>query len=231
MTTLEAFWSGSIPETLEAKTAAAGELVTVSRRIVPVTSLLIAAARRDHFRKDTYSWVQWCRDNVGLEGGDRDHRRAIGDMLLDMRDKEDKVYRRLWGLSMDKLLCLTRIPTDQLPAFLSHHNAETMTREEVRMAVCSWLGEEVKEKAVQPDLPGFAAAVDAICSMAPDALVSRVADAPGAAAALKASMGLLGASLSYHKRHPDVLTLQSVRASLLDEVKEVEGLISEAGAE
>ena len=46
--------------------------------------------------------------------------------------------------------------------------------------------------------------------------------------ALRAGMGLLGASIEYHKREKkDVLLLQNLKASLLDEVKELEAIISD----
>ena len=102
--------NGQIPASLEEKTAAAGNLVYLSRRIVPVTSLLIAAARRDNFDRDLAGWTQWCRESLDLDGSDRDHRRAIGDLLLDVRDQTD-VYNTLFTLAFDKLLPLTRIPS------------------------------------------------------------------------------------------------------------------------
>ena len=218
---------GQIPASLEEKTVAAGNLVYLSRRIVPVTSLLIAAARRDNFDRDPAGWTQWCREHMELDGSDRDHRRAIGDLLLDVRD-QTAVYNTLFGLAFDKLLVLTRIPADQIAAFLSHHNVKTMNRDDVRTAVAEWLGEKPREKVETPELPGFTAALEAISSMEPEAICVRVADEAAANHALSAGLGLLGASLAYHKREKkDVELLQGLRASLLDEVKELEGIISE----
>ena len=219
--------NGQIPASLEEKTAAAGNLVYLSRRIVPVTSLLIAAARRDNFDRDLAGWTQWCRESLELDGSDRDHRRAIGDLLLDVRD-QTAVYNTLFSLPFDKLLVLTRIPADQIAAFLSHHDVKTMKRDDVRAAVAEWLGEKPREKTETPDLPGFAAALEAISCMEPSAICVRVADETAANNALSAGLGLLGASLAYHKREKkDLELLQGLRASLLDEVKELEGIISE----
>ena len=230
--------NGQIPASLEEKTAAAGSLVYLSRRIVPVTSLLIAAARRDTrivaltagmklLNKKPKGQTQWCRDNMELEGSDRDHRRAIGDLLLDVRD-QTAVYNTLFTLAFDKLLVLTRIPADQIAAFLSHYDVKTMKRDDVRAAVAEWLGEKPREKTETPDLPGFAAALEAISCMEPAAICVRVADETAANNALSAGLGLLGASLAYHKREKkDLELLQGLRASLLDEVKELEGIISE----
>ena len=228
MTDLTEILNGQIPVSLEDKTKAAGNLLFLSRRIVPVTSLLIAAARRDNFAHDLAGWAQWCRETLDLTGSDRDHRRAIGDLLLDVRE-QTAVYNTLFTLPFDKLLPLTRIVSDQIPAFLSHHDVRTMGRDEVRMAVAEWLGETPKEKAVEtPDLPGFAAALEAISLMEPEAICVRVSDETAAQTALSAGLGLLGASLAYHKREKkDLELLQGLRASLLDEVKELEALISE----
>jgi len=219
--------SGQIPASLEEKTAAATNLVYLSRRIVPVTSLLIAAARRDNFANDPSGWSVWCREAMELEGSDRDHRRAIGDLLLDVRD-QTAVYNTLFGLPFDKLLVLTRIPGDQIAAFLSHYDVRALKRDEVRAAVAEWLGETPKEKDATPDLPGFAAALEAISGMDTSAICVRVSDEKAATAALSAGLGLLGASLAFHKREKkDLELLQGLRASLLDEVKELEGIISE----
>ena len=219
--------NGQIPASLEDKTAAAGHLGFLSRRIVPVTAMLIAAARRDNFKDDKHGWFDWCREAMDMEGTDRDHRRAIGDMLLDVRGKT-AVYNTLFSLAFDKLLAMTRIPGDQIAAFLSHHDVGKMNRDEVRSAVAVWLGEKPREKYEQPSLPGFDNALSAICTMAPAEICKEVKNGEAATRALSAGLGLLGASLAYHKRAgKDVELLQDLRASLLDEVKELEGIIAE----
>lgn len=128
--TLDEILQGNIPETLDGKTATASQLVTISRRIVPVTSLLIASARRDNFRDDVPAWAVWCRDVLGMDGSDRDHRRAIGELLLDTRDNA-MVYDTLFNLSFNKLIPLTRIDAEQIEAFLSHYDVARMDRDEV----------------------------------------------------------------------------------------------------
>lgn len=224
---LKEILNGQIPVSLEDKTLAASQLLYLSKRIVPITSLLIAAARRDNFDKDLAGWTQWCRESLELEGSDRDHRRAIGDLLLDVRD-QTAVYNTLFGLAFDKLLVLTRIPGDQIEAFLSHYDVQSLKRDEVRAAVADWLGEEVKVKAEQPELPGFSSALEAICAMAPEAICVRVSDETAANNALSAGLGLLGASLAYHKREKkDLELLQGLKVSLLDEIKELESIISD----
>ena len=218
---------GNIPESLEEKGIAASNLIYLSRKIVPVTSLLIAAARRDNFAHDLSGWTQWCREKMELDGSDRDHRRAIGDMLLDVRE-QPAVYNTLFDLGFDKMLVLTRISADQLKAFLSHYDVKRMKRDDVRAAVAEWLGEPQKEKVAEPDLPGFSAALEAISLMEPAAICVRVADEKAANDALSAGLGLLGASLAFHKKEKkDLELLQGLRASLLEEVRELEGIISD----
>lgn len=80
-----------------------------------------------------------------------------------------------------------------------------------------WLNEEPKIKQETPDLPGFSLALDAINAMEPEAICTRVSDQEAAMSALRAGMGLLGASIEYHKREKkDILLLQNLKASLLD---------------
>lgn len=224
MTTLDNLLAGTIPATLEDKTQIAHKLKHDTPRIVPSTSILIASAKRDNFPKDTFGWTQWCKEEAGLEGSDRDHRRAIGDMLLYIQGT--KLFDRLYLLGLNKLKCLTQIPDDQLEPFCSRHRVEGLDRDELRKAVHQWIGKEDKEKGNQPELPGFSSALEAICAMDEEALVSRVMDPATAQTTLKAGTGLLGASLSWYKQNPDPLLLQSLRAALLDEVKELEELLS-----
>lgn len=225
--TFEEIIKGNIPSSLEEKTLAASNLVYISRRIVPVTSLLIASARRDNFPRDVSGWIAWCRTSLELEGSDRDHRRAIGDLLLDTRD-QTVVYNTLFLLPFDKLLAMTRIPADQVAAFLSHYKVAEMDREKVRKAVAEWLCEAVKEKEPEPELTGFEEALAAIGVMKPAEICVQIADETVANSALSAGLGLLGASLEWHKREKrDLSLLQGLRASLLDEVKALEEIISD----
>ncbi len=238
---LDNLLSGMIPETLEGKTAAAGQLVRIARRIVPVTSLLIASARRDHFAGAVAAWADWCRENFDIDGADRDHRRAIGDLLLGVRENS-ALFQMLFQLQFDKLHALTRIPATQLPAFLSHlgSNIAKMTREELRDAVKLWIGEEVPQHksaaSAKPDSsamsdPAFSAMVDAILRMSPENLLSEVHDENSAAAILNGGFRLMGSALEYKKSEPrpDVEFLSSVKSALLGEIAEIESAIARAG--
>lgn len=230
---LDDLLQGNIPETLEGKTAAAGIFLRISKRIVPLTALLIASARQDHFEHDTAGWVKWCRDNFELEGSDRDHRRAVGELLLATREKS-VVYNTLFFLAFDKLLSISRIEDPithkvdpvQVEAFLSHYNVKEMNREEVRDAVALWLNEKPRERSTHPDLPGFAAALS---KMDEEHLYSFTNDQTSATLALKSSLLLLGATLNYHSRtqHKNVELLQGLRLELLQGIEQLEQILAE----
>ena len=232
----EELLAGNIPVTLEEKTMAAGMLLKISRRIVPVTSLLLASARRDHFERDTAGWVRWCREHFEMEGSDRDHRRAIGELLLDMRENT-AAYNTLFFLAFDKLLSLTRLEDPhtkkvdprQVAAFLSHYNVKEMKREEVRDAVALWLNEKPRERSIESDLPGFTAAVEAITQMKESALCIRISDEESAGSALKAGFMLLGATLHYHTNaeRKNVELLQGFRLELLQGIEQLETHLAE----
>ena len=234
---LDNLLSGIIPETLEGKTAAAGQLVRIARRIVPVTSLLIASARRDHFAGAVAAWADWCHETFDIDGADRDHRRVIGDLLLAFYD-DKAFFAQLFHLPYNKLLALTRIPADQLKAFASHlgGNIDKMTREELRDAVKLWIGEAVQEpKNTDGGLhsseePEFSTIVHSILKMQQASLLSEVRDDASAALLLNGGFRLLGSALEFKKHEdvPDVAFLSSVKAALLDEVSEIEAAISRA---
>ena len=236
MIDMEKLLSGSIPESLEEKTEAAGAIIRIARRIVPVTSLLIASARRDHFGKSVTEWTAWCSENFDLDGAERDHRRAIGDLLLAVRENTD-LFETLFALSFDKLISLTRIPPDQIAAFLSHLNGDIrkISRDDLRDEVKRWLGEKVQERKGaanqdQPELPGFSEAVGAILSMQPQRLLAEVTDDESAKRILDGGFRLVGSALEFKKReeHPDVLFLQTVKTALLQEIEEIEAAIARA---
>ena len=208
MIDMEKLLSGSIPESLEEKTEAVGAIIRIARRIVPVTSLLIASARRDHFGKS----VTECRENTDL-------------------------FETLFALSFDKLISLTRIPPDQIAAFLSHLNGDIrkISRDDLRDEVKRWLGEKVQERKGaanqdQPELPGFSEAVGAILSMQPQRLLAEVTDDESAKRILDGGFRLVGSALEFKKReeHPDVLFLQTVKTALLQEIEEIEAAIARA---
>lgn len=223
------FDHGELPVTLEDKTAACSELLRYAKRIVPVTALLVAGCRRDHFAFDVAGWIAWARETTGLEGSELQHRRAIGELLLDVRPRSGKAFDVLFAADSRKLLPICRLEVEQVPAFLSHYPIQRMTRQEVRDAVREYLGETVAApvRPQQPALPGFESSLDTLTGLDIDDYRSAVTTPDVAAKSLTAAMGLLGASLEYHKTaaEPDIETLLAAKAALQAELAELDETI------
>ena len=171
--TLDDVLNGILPQSLEDYTAACGELIKLARRIVPVSALLVASCRREHFFGQRAAWVDWAKEATGLEGSELHHRRAIGDLLLDARDVHEPSFRRLFELDSRKLLPICQISKDQIIAFLKEYKVEGMSREEVRDAVKVFLGLTL-DMPRQPKLPGFDEAVEAVSRLDADAMRAAI---------------------------------------------------------
>lgn len=241
---MEAIAAGEFGFSAEELTGAVEFALRVSARTAATTAVAVALVRRDHIR-DAAAWVNWARERFGLEGSYLHHLHKVGKMLIGLREclgdtqreccnNTVNLYRRLFATDWDKLYAVTRIPAEQLAAFLSHLSKpiDKMTRGEVRTAVAEWLGESGRTAAesVQPDLPGFDRALDTVWRLEPADLVAAVNNDDKAAQSLRAGMGLLGAALEFEKRRecPDVATLQAAKAALLSEVEEIEEVIAKA---
>lgn len=226
--TLDDILAGILPQSLEEYTSACGELLKLARRIVPVSALLVASCRREHFFGQTAAWVEWAKEAIGLEGSELHHRRAIGDLLLDTRDVHEASFRRLFELDSRKLLPLCQISQDQIVAFLKEYKVEKMSREEVRDAVKVFLGLTL-DMPRQPKLPGFDEAVEAVSRLDADAMRFAINDPELALKSLAAGMGLLGAAVEYQKsiKKPDVDLLIDLRKTLLDEAEAVGKVIAD----
>ena len=129
-----------LPQTLEEAAASLRALARAGRRAWPESAQLLAHARRRWFHADPRGWAEWARETCGAHGSDLHHRRAAGDMLLAVRGR--KCFAALMDTDKDMLTALTRIPPEQLPAFLSANPPEGMGRDALRAAVAAWLGEE-----------------------------------------------------------------------------------------
>lgn len=138
----------------------------------------------------------------------------------------------LLTLSMNKRIALSRIAPAEIKAFLSRYNNDAlrnMSREDVRRAVCKFLGdEEITSPAAPDQSASFAAALNAINAMRSDSILRHVAEEISAANAIRAGMGLLGAGLEYQKAvQQDVEKLQAIKVSLLHGVQEIETVIND----
>lgn len=216
----------------------------VSARTAATTAVAVALVRRDHIR-DAAAWVNWARERFGLEGSYLHHLHKVGKMLIGLREclgdtqreccnNTVNLYRRLFATDWDKLYAVTRIPAEQLAAFLSRLSkpVDKMTRGEVRAAVAEWLGEAGRRRRKVPSRISPVSTGRSIRSGGSNRRIwsrrsttttrPRRVCAPG--------MGLLGAALEFEKRRecPDVATLQAAKAALLSEVEEIEAVIAKA---
>ena len=227
--TLADLFSGEIPESLEGKTTLAVNLVKLSRRIVPVTAMLVASASDDNFKGDRDGWFEWCAENIPLDKSELHHRRQVGRMLIGVRGVNSGAFKRLFELDGTKLLQIDQIPVEKIPGFLSHYKVEGMKRDAVRDAVAVFLGLPAKEKNEQPDLPGFEEAVAGLVVLVKDKRFDweyAVGDEEQAEKCIYSGWGLMGAALAYHKRQKDVEALNDIKLQLLDEAREIEAAIS-----
>lgn len=230
--TLAGIFEGNVPPTLEGKTAISGELVKLARRIVPVTAMLVAASRRDHFHDQPEEWIDWCMANFPLDKAELYHRRQIGNLLLAVKDLHtEAVFRRLFELDSRKLLPIASLTAKQIPGFLSHYRVEELSRQQVRNAVAVFLGKKPKvepDEKDQPELPGFESGLQQLEKLSEKQWQMVATDENKAERCLTTGMGLLGAALEYHKRQrvADVELLLEAKVALLDEVREIEETIS-----
>ena len=236
---MERIAAGEFGFSAEELAGAVNFTLRVSSGTAATTAVAVALIRRDHIR-DVAEWVAWARDNFHLEGSYLHHLHKVGKMLIGLRECCNNTADARKGAEccnntgFDKLLPVTRIPAEQLAAFLSHLSKpiDKLTRGEVRAAVAEWLGDAGRATSggVQPELPGFDRALDTVVRLDPEALVAAVNDDDKAAQSLRAGMGLLGAALEFEKRRecPDVQTLQAAKAALLSEIDEIEAVIAKA---
>lgn len=146
--------AGQIPSGLEDKTFCLKELVSFARKYKATVAVLVASARRDDFTNDITGWVEWAQAN-GFSGSELHHLRQIGDLLLDSKDIDDQLYSRLFLIDTEKLKSIQRLPRKDLVKFLKAYPPEKLTRDEIRAAVSTCLGETPKQKEkskYQPDL-------------------------------------------------------------------------------
>lgn len=221
MPQLEEIAAGNaIPDTIEQITMSLAALAQIARIIVPVSSLLLAQARKVHFRQDVRAWAAWAKQHTGYEGAILHHRRAIGDMLIAVLPKDKKTFRTLIELPEDKLLCLTRIKPSEMQQFVATHSVKSLSRGEVRQAVSIWLGEPQPEEN-QPFLPGFNKIIEAIEKIEPEELATAVTDSEIAQKAMIGGMSMLAAAVEFHKKEKNLAVLDALQSALRDEADKI----------
>ena len=206
-------------DTLE---AIGGELCRVNAKIRQTICVIVGDARR-LFANDA-EWAAWIdRTFKPSNASDRCHLIAVGRLLTGLRDKGDCIalqcYCEIFVLSFQKLLVLTQLPLEQVPAFVSHTpEIAKMDRGQLRNAVAVWLGEAAPATAkVQPLLPGFDEALDAIVAIDEEEIF-KISESKGFDQKMALKMSYSGAtlcqaSIGYIADHID-----EVDAEMLDEL-------------
>ncbi len=210
---------GEFPQTFEEVTECGRALIRVNLRVTQTLAMIVAAGK-EHFGNKLAAWVDWCKDEFGItDASYRCHLSQIGKMLHTLRKNDCfmKQFKRLFKLPNGKLIPLTRLPDEQLPAFLSHYpELETMDRLEVRAAVAAWLGESAPAETEQQLLPGFDALLDKLVDL--DDKIMSLAPRLDTVSAFKMSFSgirLCQASVGYIADHAD-----AIDDEMLDELTE-----------
>ena len=239
--------NGVIPGEIEAKTAATAEVARFTRRCVPLTAMLIAAARRDNFKNDLEGWADWCANVAGIYKSDkRCHFDTIGRMLLAVQaTKFRTVFGLLYELDSEKLLAISRLCrgaeiTEESVAdvitFVNHfgNDLRDMSRDKIRLYVKKLRGEEVPEedgiitdgekKSAQMMLPGFERSVDLFRDLTPETASSMVKSRDVANKAGYAGYLLVNSYVNYAHAHDgfarakDLTILKSRLLDLIDRI-------------
>ena len=249
--------NGLIPAELAAKSVAAEEVARFTRRSIPLTAMLIAAARRDNFKNDYENWMQWCAERMGVIKADkRCHLDNIGRMLLMIQQtRHQAVFRLLFEMDSEKLLALTRLvkgtaaTAEDVAEVVSFANRfgsdlQEMSRDRIRLYVKQWLGlaqadsegefAEAAEKPAQMMLPGFERSIDLFRDLTPETARVMVKTAEVADKTAYAGMLLVDSYVNYvqqHAGHADRETLAGLKAQLLDLVDQIDNLDTEGERE
>ena len=246
--------NGLIPAELAEKSVAAEEVARFTRRSIPLTAMLIAAARRDNFKNDYEGWMQWCANRLGIElASKRCHLETIGNMLLAIRDlgNQKAVFLRLFEMDSEKLLAITRLvkgtaaTAEDVAEVISFANRfgsdlQEMSRDRIRLFVKKELGleekteEKTEEKPAQMMLPGFERSIELFRDLTPETARVMVKTAEVADKTAYAGMLLVDSYVNYvqqHAGHADRETLAGLKAQLLDLVDQIDNLDTEGERE
>lgn len=163
--------AGRKPELdLEALDRIGGEYCRIGVKVRQAICVLVTDAKA--LFQDRDEWLAWINRTFSPSNpADRSHIIKIGSMLTRLRDMEScnalQSYCEIFGYGFNKLYEMTKLPPERIPAFLSHTpTAAKMDSKEMRAAVDAYLSgaaaPAVAAPAVQPLLPGFDDALDAI---------------------------------------------------------------------
>ena len=229
--TFENILAGQIPDGVSEKGSALSGILRLEKISTPVSALLIAGAQKDDFPNDPAGWMRWAVETTGFDKCEIYHRAQMGKLLLAMRDQV-RIYKTLVSLSGDKLLAISRLRPDQIPAFLSQYDVAGMDRSGVRRAVARFLGldmSDIPDNTSAPELPCFDSALDRLDLATEKELLDDQVAPERVRKFLNAGANLLGAYVMQQSRQPvkDIPTLLKLKQALLDQVTEIESMIAE----
>ena len=229
--TFENILAGQLPDGVSEKGSALSGILRLEKISTPVSALLIAGAQKDDFPNDPAGWMRWAVETTGFDKCEIYHRAQMGKLLLAMRDQV-RIYKTLVSLSGDKLLAISRLRPDQIPAFLSQYDVAGMDRSGVRRAVARFLGldmSDIPDNTSAPELPCFDSALDRLDLATEKELLDDQVAPERVRKFLNAGANLLGAYVMQQSRQPvkDIPTLLKLKQALLDQVTEIESMIAE----
>lgn len=223
---------GHLPHTLNEAESLITAITHQARIAVPVSAILIADARRQF--ATISEWVAWAKGVTGMKGDDLHHRRQIGDLLLDALRISPAIYRQLFDLDQQKLISIYRIKRPELSAFLRRYDPAKLSRDDLRVAVSGWLGENSSiGKPEQLTIIGLGKILDKIAVDTPemDTIIANIIqDRPQAEKATTAAQRLSMASVAYYLAERDITSLNAIRISLITLSEDIRKAINAASS-
>ncbi len=130
--------SGGRPENMEEIVESLHKLETYGGKTPQMTALRLAESRKMYDSDDKH-WVRWAVHEFGYRNeNETHHRRAVGDMLYDLRDAEFAVFTRFLSTDISKLYELTEIhknlPLETLLNFIRLHFPNDDVRRDILRA-------------------------------------------------------------------------------------------------
>ena len=226
---IDNFELGDIPQNLNELTELGKTIIKVNSKTAQTMAVIIALGKK---HPDMKNWAIWCAEEFGIDNVCyRSHLLKVGEMLNALINSDVVCYKKIFGLAFEKLLSLSRIKLEELPAFVRDNMPLDMkSREEIRYLVNQHLGIQVTEvKTKQSNLPGFDEAVSAIAALDGNRFKSIIDNHNKAAESIYASLGLLGASMEYYKTTKSYSNenLIAIKSALLDEIDNIDNLLNE----
>ena len=231
---------GRIPPSFVDLTRIGTGLVKVGAKVRQTLAVIVATARLTHFGKiDKPGWIEWCTKDLALDTNTRCHLWRIGVMLIDVRDLDPALYKRLFQLDADKLLSLSSVhrleTAKSVIDMAAALDLAAMSREDVRAALAERLGLPQSGKRItdqpadQPVLPGFDELLTSADAFDDEDFV-KACDTPAKAArSMELGIGFLTGALEYNRapEHRDTVSLAALKSVLLDQLAEVEKALTE----